>query len=188
MQWSPGFLLTCELFLNGRLLLSYAPGGDTIAYQWFPHRFIRESHVDGLKFTTETFMPSRRRAAAQTIRVQNLGNSSRSIQLGFDMRAAVSKKTAAWFVNSPGEADNSIHWDSERGALIFQAQHSAAVSVQGISPKPSRVVFERMIAIDVALEPGQAKEFHYVNTVDGTPYLSHGAGDERELHFDPTRR
>ncbi|MGB9121225.1 MAG: hypothetical protein WCE73_11440, partial [Candidatus Angelobacter sp.] len=184
MQWSPGFLLTCELFLNGRLLLSYAPGGDTVAYQWFPHRFVRESRVDGLKFTTETFMPSKRRAAAQSIRVQNLATSSRTIQLGFDMRAAVSKKTTAWFVNSPGEADNSIHWDAERGALIFQAQHSAAVSVQGISPKPSRLELGRMLVIDVTLGPGQIKEFHYVNAVDGTPEAALAAYDEIQSGFD----
>src|SRR5882724_4475677 len=85
MPWSPGFLLTCELFLNGRLLLSYSPGGDTIAYQWFPHRFVRETKVDGLKFTTETFMPSRRRAAAEAIRVTNLSKASRTVTLGFDM-------------------------------------------------------------------------------------------------------
>jgi hypothetical protein len=184
MQWSPGFLLTCELFLNGRLLLSNAPGGDTIAYQWFPHRFVRESRVDGLKFTTETFMPSKRRAAAQSIRVQNLGTASRTIQLGFDMRAAVSKKTTAWFVNSPGEADNSIHWDLERGALIFQAQHSPAVSVQGITPQPSRVENGRMLVIDVTLEPGQTKEFHYVNAVDGTPEAALAAYDEIQSGFD----
>jgi hypothetical protein len=106
MAWSPGFLLTCELFLDGQLLLSITPGGDTIAYQWFPHKFVRESRVKELQFTTDTFMPSRRRAAAQSIRIKNLSNASRTFTLGFDMRAAVSKKTTMWFVNSPGEADN----------------------------------------------------------------------------------
>src|SRR5580693_3937334 len=86
MMWSPGFLLTCELFLNGRTVLSYSPGGDTIAYQWFPHRFVRESEVDGLRFTTETFMPSQRRAVAQSIGVRNIGLVARTVTLGFDMR------------------------------------------------------------------------------------------------------
>jgi hypothetical protein len=184
MQWSPGFLLTCELFLNGRILLSYAPGGDMISYQWFPHRFVRESRVEDLKFTTETFMPSRQRAVAQIIRVQNLSSSSRTIALGFDMRAAVSKKTTVWIVNSPGEADNSIHWDSERGALIFQAQHSAAVSVQGLSPGPSRVEHDRMIVTDVTLGPGQSKEFHYVDVVEGTPEAALATYDKIQSNFD----
>lgn len=184
MMWSPGFLLTCELFLNGQILLSYAPGGDTIAYQWFPHRFVRECQVDGLKFTTETFMPSKRRAAAQLIRVSNLRSASRTITLGFDMRAAVSKKTTSWMVNSPGEADNLIHWDADRGALIFQAQHSAAVSVQGISSKPNRLESGRMIVIEVTLGPGQTKEFHYINAVDGSAEAALAAYDQLQAEFD----
>ena len=188
MNWSPGFLLTCELFLNGRILLSYSPGGDTIAYQWFPHRFVRESQVEGLKFTTEAFMPSKRRAAAQVIRVKNLGRAARSFTLGFDMRAAVSKKTTQWVVNSPGEADNSIHWEADRGALIFQAQHTEAVSVQGIFPKASRVESGRMIVTDVALGPGETKEFHYVNAVEGTADAALAAYDQIQSSFDQVMR
>jgi hypothetical protein len=188
MNWSPGFLLTCELFLNGRILLSYSPGGDTIAYQWFPHRFVRESQVEGLKFTTEAFRPSKRRAAAQVIRVKNLGRAARSFTLGFDMRAAVSKKTTQWVVNSPGEADNSIHWEADRGALIFQAQHTEAVSVQGIFPKASRVESGRMIVTDVALGPGETKEFHYVNAVEGTADAALAAYDQIQSSFDQVMR
>jgi hypothetical protein len=165
--WSPGFLLTCELFLNGKILLSCSPGGDELAYQWYPHRFVRETQTDGLTFTTDTFMPSRRRAAAQSIRVKNVASSSRTIRLGFDMRAAVTKKTTSWLATSPGEADNAIHWDGSRGCLIFEAQHSAAVSVQGISPKPGRVESGRMLIVEMELGPGETKELHYVNAVEG---------------------
>jgi hypothetical protein len=181
--WSPGFLLTCELFLNGRLLLSYAPGGDTIAYQWFPHRFVRDSTVDGLKFTTETFMPSKRRAAAQSIRVTNLSDTSRTVTLGFDMRAAVAQRTATWFVNSPGEADNAIHWNADRGALLFLAQHSPAVSVQGISPAATRLESGRMIVMDVQLGPRETKEFHYVNAVDANAEAALATYDEIQSSF-----
>ena len=184
MAWSPGFLLTCELFLNGRILQSYSPGGDTITYQWFPHRFVRETRIDGLKFTTETFMPSRRRAAAQSIRVTNLSNATRTVTLGFDMRAAVAQKTTAWFVNSPGEADNAIHWDAERRALIFEAQHSPAVSVQGISPGPSRVESGRMIVIDATIRPGEIREFHYANVVDANADAALAIYDELQSRFD----
>jgi hypothetical protein len=182
-SWSPGFLLTCELFLNGRILLSYSPGGDTISYQWFPHRFIREAEVDGLKFSAETFMPAKHRAASQLIRVKNLGNASRTINLGFDMRAAVAKKTTQWFVNSPGEADNWIHWDAARGALIFAAQHSPAVSVQGISPKAARVDSGRMLVIDVELGPGETKEFRYVNVVEEDSQSALKAYDALQANF-----
>lgn len=183
MNWSPGFLLTCELFLNGRILPSYS-GGDTIAYQWFPHRFVRECQADGLRFSTETFMPSKQRAVAQVIRVKNPGHGARTFTLGFDMRAAVSKKTTQWVVNSPGEADNAMHWDANRGALTFQAQHSDAVSVQGVSGKPSRIESGRMIVIDVALGAGETKEFKYVNTVDGTADAALAAYDQIQSKFD----
>jgi len=115
------------------------PGGDQLTFQWFPHQLLRETEVDGLRFTTQTFMPAKRRAVAQSIRVRNLKSTTRSITLGFDMRAAVARKTEPWFTNSPGEADNRIDWNAERGCLVFEARHTQAVSVQGINPKPIRV-------------------------------------------------
>jgi hypothetical protein len=186
--WSPGYLLTCELFLNGRILLSYSPGGDTTVYRWYPHRFVREAEVDGLKFTTETFMPSQRRAVAQLIRLRNLARTSRKVTLGFDMRAAVTQKTTQWFVNSPGEADNQIHWDSIRGALIFEAKHSQAVSVQGISPKPGRADSGRMVVVDVELGPGETKELHYLNVVAANSTDALAIYDELQSRFAQVER
>ncbi len=186
--WSPGYLLTCELFLNGRILLSYSPGGDTIAYRWYPHRFVREAEVDGLKFTTETFMPAKRRAVTQLIRVRSLGHASRKITLGFDMRAAVTQKTTQWVANSPGEADNEIHRDSTRGALIFEAKHSQAVSVQGISPKSSRVDSGRMLIVDLELGPGETKELRYVNVVAANSSDALSVYDELQSHFAQVER
>lgn len=181
--WSPGFLLTCELFLNGKILLAHSPGGDVLTYQWYPHRFLREIQTDGLKFTSDTFMPMKRRAAAQIIRVKNLSSGTRKITLGFDMRAGVAKKATAWFVNSPGEADNTLQWDASRGALIFTAQHSPAVSVQGIDPKPTRVEYGNMLSFDLTLGPGETKEFHYLNAVEGTAEAALGSYDELQSRF-----
>ncbi len=183
MPWSPGFLLTCELFLNGRVLLSYWPGGDEVAYQWYPHRFVRETQADGLTFTTETFMPAKQRAVAQSIGVKNLGNGPRNITLGFDMRAAVTRKTTPWFVNSPGEADNEVQWDESRGCLIFTAKHSQAVSVQGIYPKPRRVDLRRMLVVELTLGPGETKEFHYVNALDADQHSALSAYDALQANF-----
>src|SRR5437667_7057646 len=143
--WSPGFLLSCELFVNGRILLSYPDGGDEIAFTWYPHRIVRETQADGLKFSTETFMPAKRRAAAEVIRITNVDSAARMVSLGFDMRAAVAKKTTSWLTYSPGEADNRIHWDASRGCLIFEAQHSQAFSVQGILPTTSSLASGTMV-------------------------------------------
>jgi TAT (twin-arginine translocation) pathway-exported protein len=163
--WSPGFLLTCEIFLNGQVLLSF-PDGDKVQYQWFPHRIVRETSVNGLVFKTEMFMPAKQRAVAQVIRVRNTGTTARAIKLGFDMRAAVASKPGPWFTNSPGEADNQIEFDSGRGCLTFAARHSQAVSVQGLSPKPDRVADARTLMIEWSLGPGETRELHYVNAID----------------------
>jgi hypothetical protein len=180
--WSPGFLLSCELFLNGRVLLAY-PGGDEIAYRWFPHRVMRETKVDGLKFTTEMFMPPKQRAVAQSIRVTNLGTATRKVTLGFDMRAAVAKKTTSWFVNSPGEADNSIHWDVGRSCLVFEAMHSPAVSVQGILPAAQPGDSPRMMTIDITLGRGETKELRYINVVDPDHHAALAAYDLLQKNF-----
>jgi hypothetical protein len=163
--WSPGYLTTCELYLNGQLLsVASPPPGDT-SYIWYPHRLVREAQAEGLWFTTVTFMSSKQRSVAQSIVVKNMGSQQRTITLGFDLRAAVTKKTEAWFVNSPGEADNRITADPARGCLIFEAQHSKAVSVQGFSPRPDGVRDLRVLVFDVTLGPGESREFHYANAI-----------------------
>jgi hypothetical protein len=45
MPFTPGYLTTCELFLNGRILTSHPPPDDQISYRWYPHRMIRETAV-----------------------------------------------------------------------------------------------------------------------------------------------
>lgn len=181
--WSPGFLLTCEIFLNGQILLSYSPGGDELSFRWFPHRILRETQVEGLQFTTETFMPAKTRAVAQSIRVKNLGAAARGITLGFDMRAAVARKTTQWITYSPGEADNLIHWDASRGCLIFAAQHSRAVSVQGIAPKANHVESGRMLVFEITLDPQETKELHYINAVDGDAKSALATYDALQANF-----
>ena len=185
--WSPGFLLTCDIFLNGRTLLSY-PDGDKVSYQWFPHHILRETSSDGLLFTTEMFMPSKQQAVAQVIRVKNLKSASRKITLGFDLRAAVAKKPGPWFTNSPGEADNQIEFDSARGCLIFEARHSQAVSVQGLDPKPARVREGRMLIIDLSLGPGEMRELHYVNAIDQDRRTALAAYDSLQSNFSRIAR
>lgn len=160
--WSPGYLLTCELFLNGRFLAIAAPPEGNITYQWFPHCVVRSQTVDRLRFTTKLFMPSKRRAVAQLIEIKNLESERRKFTLAFDMRAAVTKKTKAWFVNSPGEADNKITWDPRRGCLLFEAQHSEIAAAQGFHPAPNRVEHDRMLVFEIELGPSEEKEIQFV--------------------------
>src|SRR5580698_7087126 len=83
--FSPGYLATCEIFLNGRMLMGYPPPATQVTYTWYPHRIVRETTVEGIEFTTHTFMPSRQRAAAQSILVKNPSSGRRAITLGFDL-------------------------------------------------------------------------------------------------------
>jgi hypothetical protein len=160
--WSPGFLLTCELFLNGKFLAIAAPPDGNVEYQWFPHRVVRTQTAERLRFTTTMFLPSRQRAVAQSIVIENLSRSRRRFTLGFDMRGAVAKKTKAWFANSPGEADNKISWDAARGCLLFEARHSEIAAAQGFHPAPARVENQRMLVSEIELGPGERKQLNFV--------------------------
>ena len=174
--WSPGFLLTCELFLNGRFLAIAAPPEGSVSYRWYPHCVERQQEADGLRFSTRMFLPSKQRAVAQSIRVKNLGSAARRFTLSFDMRGAVAKKTKPWFANSPGEADNKISFDAERGCLLFEAQHSEVAAAQGFRPKPKRVEDARMLVFDLQLGPGEEKQLKFVAAV------APKAHDALELH------
>jgi hypothetical protein len=160
--WSPGFLLTCEIFLNGRFLaIAAAPDGN-VEYQWFPHCVVRTQTAENLQFSTRMFLPSKRRAVVQSITIKNLSAAQRKFALAFDMRGAVAKKTKPWFVNSPGQADNRITWDAPRGCLLFEAQHSEIAAAQGFHPAPSRVEQKRMLHFDMELGPREQKELNFV--------------------------
>ena len=160
--WSPGFLLTCEMFLNGRFLAIAAPSEGNIEYQWFPHCVLRTQTAENLQFSTRMFLPSKRRAVVQSITIKNLSATQRHCTLAFNMRGAVAKKTKPWFVNSPGEVDNRITWDAQRGCLLFEAQHSEIAAAQGFHPAPSRVEQTRMLHFDMELSPREQKELNFV--------------------------
>ncbi len=160
--WSPGFLLTCEIFLNGAFLAIAAPPDGNVDYRWFPHCVLRTQTADRLQFATTMFLPSKRRAVAQSITVKNLSGAARRFTVAFDMRGAVSRKNTTWVVNSPGEADNKITWDAQRGCLLFVAQHSEIAAAQGFHPAPDRVEHQRMLVFDVQLGPGEQKQLNFV--------------------------
>jgi hypothetical protein len=165
VPWSPGFLVTCDLFLNDRLLATSGLPDEGITYTWYPHRVVREQKADGLKIRSQLFLPTGERAVAQSIEVKNVSGTAQRVRIGFDLRAATAKKTTAWFTNLPGEGDNQITWDATAGALTFTSAKSGTASTQGIDPKPHRVVATRVLEYDLQLAPGQTQVFHYVNAV-----------------------
>ena len=103
IRFTAGNLITCELFLNGRIVSSYPAPEGRVAYTWYPHRILRETHVQGLRFTTQTFVPAKQRAVAELITVKNESREQRKLSLGFNMRAGVSYKAGPWYVGDPAE-------------------------------------------------------------------------------------
>jgi hypothetical protein len=180
-----GSLITCEVFLNGQILTSYpAPAGE-IAFTWYPHRIARETVVEGIRFSTETFLPSRQRAAAELIVVKNEGHERRTISLGFDLRAcATVKRENPWFGNCPVESDNKLTPSEFHSCVIFEAQHSLAVSVQGVSPRPSRIEQGRMLMHEFSLNPGETRQFHYVNVIGEDKDATLDAYDRQQANFE----
>jgi len=184
IPFSPGNLITCELFLNGRILTSYPPPAGEVTYVWYPHRIRRETRVEGLHFTTETFMPSRQRAAAELIAVKNESRERRKVTLGFDLRAGVTvMRGKPWFVNSPAEADNRLTVIESRGCILFEAQQSQAVSVQGVSPRPDRVEHSRLLIHEFLLNPGETRTFHYLNIIGEEKEAALEAYDRQQANF-----
>ena len=189
MAFSPGNLVTCELFLNGEILANYPAPGGNVAYTWYPHKVVREMRVAGLSIVTETFLPSKQRTLAETIRIKNDSRETRKLTLGFDLRAGViATNGKPWYVNSPGEGDNRITTDSARGCLIFEARHSAAVSVQGISPNPQRIEQQRMLTFELSLAPSEERELHYVNAIGERAEAAIQAYDRLQADFESMAR
>ena len=184
MAFSPGNLVTCELFLNGEILANYPPPGGNVAYTWYPHKVVREMRVVGLSIITETFLPSKQRAVAESIRIKNDSRETRKLTLGFDLRAGVIATTGKpWYVNSPGEGDNHVTADFACGCLIFEARHSSAVSVQGISPRPQRIEQLRMLTFELSLEPDEERELLNVNAIGERAEAAIQAYDRLQAEF-----
>jgi hypothetical protein len=189
MPFSPGNLMTCEIFMNGQVLTSFPPPAGEVAYTWYPHRIVRETVVEGIRFTTETFTPSKQRCVAELITVRNESRERRTISLGFDLRAGVTvKPRKSWSSDASAEPDNKLTADGSRGCLIFEAQHTRAVSVQGISPRPARIERGRMLVHEISLDPGEARTFHYLNVIGEGAEAALDLYDRQQANFKQLRK
>jgi len=166
MTFTPGNIVTCEVYLNGKLLNAY-PEAAVVAYTWYPHQVVREASIDGLELTTVLFMPSKERAVAQLISVKNSTSQTKKITLGLNMRAgvSVSKPNEPWLAYSPAEADNRLTPMEAHGCILFEARHSQAVSVQGVTPRPDRIELDRILVHELTLGPGETRTLHYLNVL-----------------------
>jgi hypothetical protein len=70
-----------------------------------------------------------------------------------------------WSVDAVAEADNRLTASESRGCIVFESQHSRAVSVQGMSPRPDRIEHRRLLVYEFSLNPGETRTFHYLNII-----------------------
>jgi hypothetical protein len=183
VPWSPGYLRTCELFVNGKFAaLSSAPS-DAVTYQWSPHRVVREQSFDGLHIRTIMFLPVEMRAVVQNIEVRNQDSSTRQFTLEFDMRGGVIQRGSAWFNELPGEGDNRLTWSESQGRLTFAAQHSPAACVQGIHPPAQQLSGGNVLRYELQLHPGEKQELHFVATIAATVAEAEAMHDRLQSDF-----
>jgi hypothetical protein len=183
IPWSPGYLTTCELFVNGRFASISDDPARAVTYQWFPHRVVREQTVDGLHIRTTMFLPRNIRAVVQKIEVRNMESAARRVTLEFSMRGGVIHKSTTWFNELPGEGDNRIAWNAEAGRLTFAAQHSPAVCAQGIHPPAQSVRGGAMLTYTMPLGAGERRELHFVAAIAGNAADAEGLHDRLQSEF-----
>jgi hypothetical protein len=186
--WSPGLLSTCELIVNDRLVSLSNDPVRAVTYQWFPHCVVREQTIDSLRVRTTLFLPPNQRAALQKIELRNLSAHNSALTLGFDMRAAVTRKTSGWFANLPGEADNLCAWDASHGRLTWTAQHSSAACAQGIFPPANKVGGGNVLEYDLTLSPGASQELHFVAALAPTATDAGSLHDRLQADFADLER
>ncbi|HEY4011051.1 MAG TPA: hypothetical protein VGM11_12935 [Acidobacteriaceae bacterium] len=183
VTWSPGLLSSCELVVNGQLLSIAPPPGNRVKYRWFPQRVDREQTVNGLRIRTRTFMPVKQRAVVEHIELTNISPERQKLTLGFNMQAAVIKKTTFWMAGCPGEGGNRQEWNAANSRITFIAQQSQAASAQGIYPVAQGLHGGHVLQYELQLAPGETQSFQYVNAIADTAQEANRIHDHLQATF-----
>ena len=183
VAWSPGYLRTCELYIDGQFAALSDDPAQAVTYQWFPHRVVRQQSVGALEIRTTMFLPPDMRAVVQQMVVMNRGSAAREVTLDFDMRGGVIRKGSAWVNELPGEGDNRVTWNPAQGRLTFAAQHSPAASVQGIHPPANKIVGGNVLRFYLRLNAGERRDLHFVAAIAGTTAEAEAMHDRLQAEF-----
>jgi len=131
-----GDKVTASLFLDGWY---FAAHNQSIAFTWYPDRVVREAEHEGLQLTSEMILPFGRTALVMRLEIRNLGGAEREVAIKFGTAAAVTqnRETGKLYI-PPSEGDNGVTVEPSRRAVLFEALHSQACSLQGLYPAPDR--------------------------------------------------
>ena len=124
--------LTASFILDG---FHFPALGQPVTITWYPDHIVRESSWHGLHLTSTIALAVGRMAAVMEVVIENRSGTSREVEVGLRVQGGITKSVKPWNqALPPSEEDNRVEYDRPRGALLFQARHSDAVSMQGTSP------------------------------------------------------
>jgi hypothetical protein len=165
---------TASLYLDGRF---FPATGAAVTHVWYPDRVERTAEVDGLFLKTVTALALGRMAVVVEVEVENRGGAERTVDLMLGLRASVTKAVERWNdAMPPRETEHDAEVDDARGAVLFTAKKSAAVQLQGASPKPDAIRPDGLF-YTVRLGAGQAWRLSYVQAVAETAEAAREAYD-----------
>ena len=148
--------------LNGRHFPSL---GVPVTFTWYPDRVVREADFNGLHLLSTTALASGRMAAIMDIVIENRTGTAEEFEVGLRFQGRVTKAVRSWNAPlPPQELNNRASVDAGRGAILFAAKGSDAVSIQGTYPAAD-VVRQSGVRYAVRLAAGQRWRFSYVSAV-----------------------
>ncbi len=129
--------VTGSLFLNGWYFPSL---NNEIGFTWYPDKIVRETEAEGLKLKSTTILPFGKMAAVIRLEIMNNSGSDKKLTLKFGTSSTITKNfDSGKMYHPPLEEDNKITIEESRNAVLFEAVHSEACSVQGMYPKADTV-------------------------------------------------
>jgi hypothetical protein len=156
--------VTGSLFLDGW----YFPAHNRpIAFTWYPDKIVRETEFNGLQFRSETILPFGKTTLVIRLAIVNTRPESCDILVKFGAAATITRNMGTGKVYVPPlEEDNRITIDESRRAVLFQAVHSEACSLQGMYPPPDNV---NGFGIEkrVKIAAGGMVSLYYLNVIAG---------------------
>ena len=170
---------TAGLFLNG----CYFPSLNCpVTYYWRPDKIIREAEYQGLFLKSETVMLTGQNGVIIRLTVENRSGIARAIKLKFGMASSITCALDKWAnFMPPSEPDNEAIVDNSRSVVVFNARHSQAVQIQGISRQADSIT-PVGIEKSIRLEAGENQVVDYVTVVGSGDKEVCGIYDEVVAH------
>ncbi|MYH07410.1 MAG: hypothetical protein F4146_02375 [Rhodothermaceae bacterium] len=152
--------------------------GIPVTFTWYPDRILREASYKGFHYTSVTALALNKMSAVTEITIENRTGETRKIEVGLRIQGRVTKSTDSWAAFlPPQELNNTARIDHERGAVVFSAQQSRAVSIQGMYPRADSVRKNGFRYV-LNLHPGEKQQISYVSTIAETESEAHSAYDK----------